>query len=547
MATERQSRRVQEVLEAPHSPERPLNGKKAIVTGGSRDIGASIVRNLALSGVNVVFMYKRDDESANEVLEFVAQTPSQAHAVKADLEKSEDRQAFVNEAIEILGGNVDFLILSASGRSRTINQEASNDLIDKMLSRINEGGTVLRMTSAIAHFGRQFEDDPSIPKVYHKPAEAKNEEEKSLRERIEELKAKKIRLIMVAPPAVPSRNLDLVNELTLRATGRARSAEDIHNVISDNLGLPRTLSQSKVGEKIIELLSNPDIESGYTELFSGVLDVQTQLGRLYDTPQVYVNTLQALEELDGQNRGVGRAIISVKQASQGNDQPMIDESWIDLPGECISKVRIVPDHARGHFKKESGLPQILPGHEQIHMAVEAIEVAEKAFGKSDNGIILTGFESAEFLSIVIANGKTELLIIPTQKSDGTYDVEILRESNRERTAIIEGIRVRSVTESDKDTLLGNQIIEGVAQTIGAVGVKDLAGNMPLLLSIGKVEFIDGGVKAGHGIDYSVVVEKSGKRGVEGSALVYSEGRMIAEVHSIKATLVNKDVASRLLR
>ncbi|MBI2032673.1 MAG: SDR family NAD(P)-dependent oxidoreductase [Candidatus Levybacteria bacterium] len=527
------------------SAERPLAGKTAIVTGGSRDIGAAIVKNLALNGANVVFVYKRDDESANEVLESVAKTPGQVHAIKADLEKPEDRQASVNQAIEILGGKVDFLVLSTSGRSRKINQEASNDLIDRTLDHMNEGGTVLRMTSAIAHFGRLFENDPSIPKVYHKPAEAKNEEEESLRGRIEELKARKIRLIMVAPPAVPSRNLDLVNELTSRATGGASNAEDFHNPISDNLGLPRIVSQNEVGEKIVELLSNPDIESGYTELFSGVLDIQTELGRMYGVSQVYVNTLQMLEVQDGQRRGIGREIASFNQVTRPGEPGMVDEIWIDEVGSYIGSVVVNPEHASGHFRTESGLPQILPGHKQIRAAAEAIGMIEGIQGKHGDKVRIVGFESAEFTSVIPADG-TSLHIIPRLNADGTYDVEIVKQEDRKVAAHIRGLRMVPAAESTDRVLLEDQIIEGACQTVGVLGANNTqVGKMPLLLRIGRTEFTDGAIGAGQGVSYDTLVRKDGKRYIKGSVRVYSEGNNIASIDEIEAVLVGREVASRL--
>ncbi|KKQ34627.1 MAG: hypothetical protein US51_C0032G0001, partial [Microgenomates group bacterium GW2011_GWA2_37_6] len=400
---------------------------------------------------------------------------------------------------------------------------------------------------AIAHFGRTFENDPSIPKIYHKPARAKNEEEKFLRGKIEELKARNIRLIMIAPPSVPSRNLDAVEELTRRATGGKQSAIGIHNGISDRLGLPRTVSQNDVGERIVELLSNPNIKSGYTELFSGVFDAQTALEHWYGIPQVYVSTLKREGEVAGVKRGIGRAIASIEQAVRPNDPKMIDSISHDADGNYVGSVRITPQHAEGHFAEESGFPRILPGHKQIRAAVETIGMINRESGNSVYGMRLIGFESATFSSTIPADGDTELTIKPVENSDGTYDVEISRLSDGKQTAFIKKLRLMPAEDLEEPELLEDQLLEGAAQATGIVALEDLdSQTMPLLLGIGRTEFLGGGVKAGEGIKYDVYTKRVDKREIEGSVLIYSGDKIIGVTNEIRAVLVPKPVATRLL-
>jgi 3-oxoacyl-[acyl-carrier protein] reductase len=73
-----------------------LEGKRALVTGGSRGIGRAIVLELARAGANVAFSYRTGNEEAEAVA-----AESGARAIKADVSDAEQAAALVDEAGEL--------------------------------------------------------------------------------------------------------------------------------------------------------------------------------------------------------------------------------------------------------------------------------------------------------------------------------------------------------------------------------------------------------------------------------------------------------------
>jgi 3-oxoacyl-[acyl-carrier protein] reductase len=72
-----------------------LLGKVALVTGGSRGIGAAIATRLAHEGSDVAFTFLRNTERADDVVEAIKQTGRRALAIRAD---SADEQAVIGRS-----------------------------------------------------------------------------------------------------------------------------------------------------------------------------------------------------------------------------------------------------------------------------------------------------------------------------------------------------------------------------------------------------------------------------------------------------------------
>ncbi len=82
-------------------------GKRVIVTGGSRGIGAGIVRAFAKEGAKVAFLYRNADVSAEKV-----SRETGSFAVRCDLGDAADAERGMREAIAALSG-VDILVNNA--------------------------------------------------------------------------------------------------------------------------------------------------------------------------------------------------------------------------------------------------------------------------------------------------------------------------------------------------------------------------------------------------------------------------------------------------
>jgi 3-oxoacyl-[acyl-carrier protein] reductase len=89
-----------------------LAGKAALVTGGSRGIGAATVKLFAQAGADVVFNYYKSREGAAQVEQETKKHGTRVESIKADLGKMADAKKMVEFARERLG-RIDILVANA--------------------------------------------------------------------------------------------------------------------------------------------------------------------------------------------------------------------------------------------------------------------------------------------------------------------------------------------------------------------------------------------------------------------------------------------------
>ena len=146
-----------------------LQGKTAVVTGGSRDIGRAICVKLAAEGAKVCINYLNNEEKAQETLEMVKKVGGEAILYKADVTKADEVAAMFAETAKVFGGKIDILVNNAGGLvgRKTIEEqdEAWFDALVNLnfkscwlctrdvLAYMQNGGSIVNISSQAARDG----------------------------------------------------------------------------------------------------------------------------------------------------------------------------------------------------------------------------------------------------------------------------------------------------------------------------------------------------------------------------------------------------------
>jgi NAD(P)-dependent dehydrogenase (short-subunit alcohol dehydrogenase family) len=174
----------------------------AIVTGGSRGIGAATALRLADHGVDVVINFRDKAARAEQVVDQVRARGPRSLAVQADLTDTGSVDAMINSAVDGFGG-LDLLVLNASGGlekdrpadyAMRLNRDAQVQLADRAAARMPAGGRIVFVTSHEAHF---YGDHPTLPE-YEPVAASKHAGERALRARAAAYAERGISLVVVS-------------------------------------------------------------------------------------------------------------------------------------------------------------------------------------------------------------------------------------------------------------------------------------------------------------------------------------------------------------
>jgi 3-oxoacyl-[acyl-carrier protein] reductase len=145
--------------------QKPLSGRRALVTGGSRGIGAGIVRRLVADGAHVAFTYAA---SADRAEALAGEMRGRALPLRADSGDPHQLQAAVAQAASALGGLDIFVnsagILKAGGiadypladfdRMLDVNVRAAFVGVQAALKHMGPGGRVVTIGSMVADLAR---------------------------------------------------------------------------------------------------------------------------------------------------------------------------------------------------------------------------------------------------------------------------------------------------------------------------------------------------------------------------------------------------------
>ncbi|HEX2232041.1 MAG TPA: glucose 1-dehydrogenase [Thermoleophilaceae bacterium] len=121
---------------------RPLEGRRALVTGGNTGIGRATCLRLGADGAAVALNYLRDPDAADEVVRQIGESDSAAVALEGDVGDEASVERFFAGAEEALGGPVDVLVNNAGIEMPYLLVDMPLDDWEKVL-RVNLTGTFL--------------------------------------------------------------------------------------------------------------------------------------------------------------------------------------------------------------------------------------------------------------------------------------------------------------------------------------------------------------------------------------------------------------------
>lgn len=179
-----------------------LNGKRALVTGSSRGIGADTVGYFAEAGAKVVVNFRNKEARALKIVDGIVANGGEAIAVGADLTDPADVKAMFQAAKDAFGG-LDILVMNASGGMESgmgedyamkLNRDSQVNLLREALNVLVDGARVVFVTSHQAHFIRTT---PTMDE-YVPVALSKRAGEDALRDMIPELEARNIGFTVVS-------------------------------------------------------------------------------------------------------------------------------------------------------------------------------------------------------------------------------------------------------------------------------------------------------------------------------------------------------------
>ena len=126
-----------------------LNNKVALVTGGSRGIGAAVAKRLAADGAKVAITYTKGADAASSVVKAIEQAGGKALAIQADATDATAVNRAVDKTVSTFG-SLDVLVNNAGTAIPKAFEETTVEEIDQMLN-LNVRGTLVATQAALKH------------------------------------------------------------------------------------------------------------------------------------------------------------------------------------------------------------------------------------------------------------------------------------------------------------------------------------------------------------------------------------------------------------
>ena len=240
----------------------------ALVTGGSRGIGAATALELSIQGYDVAITYRNKMARANQVADAITQQGARALSVCCDITLQADIDRLFTTlrdwssrldllVLNVAGGLERNLVVADPSYPMRINRDAQLALLDSALPLMLQGSVVVYVTSHWAHLYGQAD----YPPAYTPVAETKHAGEQALRARQEDLADRGIRLFIVTGDLVQGTiNAKLIERILPGFTeGRRQRGFQLPTV-------------TEMGQAIVKAAMDPTLPNGHTIVVGCALD-----------------------------------------------------------------------------------------------------------------------------------------------------------------------------------------------------------------------------------------------------------------------------------
>jgi 3-oxoacyl-[acyl-carrier protein] reductase len=137
------------LLKGEETMSKKLEGKSALVTGGSRGIGAAIAKRLAADGANVAITYTKGTDAAVSVVKEIERAGGKAIAIQADAANADAVKTAVEKTFATFG-RLDVLVNNAGTAIPKPFEEATLEEMNRVLD-INVRGVYVATQAALKH------------------------------------------------------------------------------------------------------------------------------------------------------------------------------------------------------------------------------------------------------------------------------------------------------------------------------------------------------------------------------------------------------------